>query len=97
MGQCGTQEIDGYTLELTPDLVTELPSVANGGIVVNADGTETINYTIRDEAVWDDGTPVSGFDYQFTYETIMNPDYPIFKQIYDSIIPESVNAGDKTF
>jgi len=95
--QCGTQEIDGYTLELTPDLVTELPSVENGGIVVNADGTETINYTIRDEAMWEDGTPVSGYDYEFTYQTIMNPDYPIFKQIYEDIDPASVVAGDKTF
>jgi ABC-type transport system substrate-binding protein len=95
--QCGTQEIDGYTLELTPDLVTELPSVANGGITVNADGTETITYAIREEAVWEDGTPVSGYDYEFTYQTIMNPDYPIFKQIYEDILPESVVAGDKTF
>ncbi|MFH1329295.1 MAG: ABC transporter substrate-binding protein [Actinomycetota bacterium] len=95
--QCGTQEIDGFTLELTADLVTELPSVANGGIVVNADGSETINYVIRDEAVWEDGTPVSGYDYEFTYQTIMDPDYPIFKQIYEDIIPESVVAGDKTF
>ena len=27
----------------------------------------------------------------------MNPDYPIFKQIYEDIIPASVIAGDKTF
>ena len=46
----GVQEIDGFTLELMPDLVTELPTVENGGIIVNADGTETIKYTIRDEA-----------------------------------------------
>jgi ABC-type transport system substrate-binding protein len=95
--QCGTQEIDGYTLELVADLVTELPSVENGGITVNADGTETINYQIRDEAVWADGSPVTGYDYEFTYQTIMNPDYPIFKQIYEDIIPDSVVAGDKTF
>jgi peptide/nickel transport system substrate-binding protein len=94
---CGTQDIDGYTLELVPDLVTELPSTANGGIVVNADGTETIKYQIRDDAKWADGTPITGADYEFTYQTIMNPDYPIFKQIYDTIIPESVKAGDKTF
>jgi peptide/nickel transport system substrate-binding protein len=47
--------------------------------------------------MWADGTPISGADYEFTYQTIMNPDYPIFKQIYEDIIPESVVAGDKTF
>jgi peptide/nickel transport system substrate-binding protein len=94
---CGTNEVDGYSLELVPDLVTELPTIANGGITVNADGTETIRYQIRDEAVWADGTPISGADYEFTYQTIMDPDLPIAKAIYDTIIPESVVAGDKTF
>jgi len=44
--------VDGFTLEFIPDLVTELPTVANGGIVVKADGTETIRYQIKEEAVW---------------------------------------------
>ena len=47
---CGVQDIDGFTLELIPDLVTELPSVANGGVSVNDDGTMTVRYQIRDEA-----------------------------------------------
>ncbi|OFW52538.1 MAG: hypothetical protein A2146_07705 [Actinobacteria bacterium RBG_16_67_10] len=93
----GVQEIDGFTLELTPDVVTELPSVDNGGITVNADGTETIKYSIRDEAVWADGTPISGDDFQFTYDTIMDPELPISKTIYEDIIPESIVAGPKTF
>jgi peptide/nickel transport system substrate-binding protein len=94
---CGTQEIDGFTLELVPDLVTELPSVANGGITVNADGTETIRYQIREEAQWADGTPVSGDDYLFTYQTIMNPDFPIDKTVYEDIDPDSIVVGPKTF
>ena len=93
----GVQDIDGYTLELVPDVVTELPSVENGGMTVNADGTETIKYTIRDEAVWADGTPISGDDFAFTYDTIMNPDYPITRTIYEDIVPDSVVAGPKTF
>ena len=56
--RAGVQEIDGFTLELIPELVTELPTVDNGGVVVNDDGTMTVSYTIRDEAVWSDGTPI---------------------------------------
>ena len=93
----GVQEIDGFTLELIPELVTELPTVANGGISINADGTETIRYTIRDEAVWADGTAISGDDFEFTYNTIMNPDLPIDRTIYEDIDPASVVAGPKTF
>ena len=93
----GVQEIDGFTLELIPELVTELPTVANGGITINEDGTETIRYTILDEAVWADGTPISGDDFLFTYETIMDPDLPINKTIYEDIDPESIVVGPKSF
>ncbi len=93
----GVQDIDGFTLELIPEVVVELPSVANGGITINDDGSETVRYQIRDEAVWADGTPISGDDFAFTYETIMNPDLPIDKTIYEDIRPDSVVAGPKTF
>lgn len=93
----GVQEIDGYTLELIPELVTELPTVANGGVVVNEDGTMTVKYTIKDEVIWEDGTPITGDDFMFTYDIIMDPDLPTFKDIYDKIIPESIVAGEKTF
>jgi len=93
----GVQDIDGFTLEFIPEVVTELPTVANGGITINDDGTETVRYTIRDDAVWADGVPISGDDFLFTYETIVDPDLPIFRSIYVDILPESVVAGPKTF
>jgi peptide/nickel transport system substrate-binding protein len=93
----GVQDIDGFTLEFIPEVVTELPTVANGGITINDDGTETVRYTIRDEAVWADGVPISGDDFMFTYETIVDPDLPIYRSIYVDILPESVVAGPKTF
>jgi peptide/nickel transport system substrate-binding protein len=91
----GVYEIDGNTLTLVPELVTELPTVANGGVVLNVNGTMTVKYTIRSEAQWDDGTPISGDDFQFTLDTIMNPDYPISKTNYQDIITST--AGAKTF
>ncbi|MGB9358393.1 MAG: ABC transporter substrate-binding protein [Acidimicrobiia bacterium] len=93
----GIQEIDGFTLELIPELGTELPTTANGGVTVNEDGTMTVRYTIKDEAVWADGTPISGADFEFTYTTIMDPDLPVDKTTYEDIIPESIVVGDKTF
>ncbi len=93
----GVQEVDGFTLELIPDVVTELPTVANGGFTINADGTMTVRYQIREEAVWADGVPISGDDFMFTYQTIMDPDLPIFRITYEDIDPDSVVAGPKTF
>jgi peptide/nickel transport system substrate-binding protein len=93
----GVQDVDGFTLEFIPDLVTELPTVDNGGVILNADGTMTVRFAIRDEAQWEDGTPLTGADFQFTYDTIMNPDLPVDKTFYQDIIPESIVVGDKTF
>jgi peptide/nickel transport system substrate-binding protein len=91
----GVQKIDGYTLDLDPYLVTELPTVENGGVTVNDDGTMTVNYQIKDEAVWSDGVPITGEDFQFTLDTILNPDLPVDKTVYEDII--STDVGDKTF
>ncbi len=91
----GVQEISGFTLELIPELVTELPTAGNGGVVTNDDGTMTVKYTIKDEAVWADGTPITGDDFQFTLDTIMNEDYPIVRTNYEDIV--STEVGEKTF
>ena len=91
----GVQEIDGFTLDLVPELVTELPTEANGGVTVNEDGTMTVRYQIRDEARWSDGTPISGADFQFTLDTIRNDELSIDKTTYEDIIATTV--GPKTF
>jgi peptide/nickel transport system substrate-binding protein len=93
----GVQTVSGYTLELLPVVVTELPTVSNGGVVVNDDGTMTVRYQIVDDAVWEDGTPITGADFKARYDITMNPDLPIIKVTYEDIIPESIVVGDKTF
>jgi peptide/nickel transport system substrate-binding protein len=91
----GAQEISGYTLELVPELLVELPTTANGGVLLNADGTMTVHYQILPEAVWEDMTPVSGADFQFTYETIIDESLPISRANYEDIVGTEVGA--KTF
>jgi ABC-type transport system substrate-binding protein len=91
----GVQRINAFTLEYEPDLVTELPSLANGGVVVDEDGEMTVTYQIRDDAVWSDGEPVSGADFEFTLELILDPDLPIGKAVYEDII--ATETGEKTF
>ena len=94
----GATELEPSALDFVPDLVTELPTTVNGGVVVRPDGTMTITYRIRPEAAWEDGTPVSGDDFAFTYETIVglslaDPELALYREI----LPESVAAGEKTF
>lgn len=91
----GVYDVDGNSLSLIPELVTELPTTANGGVVLNDNGTMTVRYNIRDEAQWEDGVPISGDDFQFTLDTIMNPDHPIEKRDYEDVVDST--AGAKTF
>ncbi|MBN1659907.1 MAG: peptide ABC transporter substrate-binding protein [Anaerolineae bacterium] len=53
-----------------PVMVTEMPSMANGGI--SEDG-KTITIKLRDDMTWSDGTPLTAKDFVFTWEMTVNP------------------------
>lgn len=54
---------------LVPVLVTEIPSVENGGI--SSDG-KTITLKLRDDITWHDGTPITSADFKFTFDMYMS-------------------------
>jgi peptide/nickel transport system substrate-binding protein len=54
----------------TPDLVTVVPSVRNGGL---RDGGRTIRYTLRRGVRWHDGAPFDARDVVFSFRAAMNP------------------------
>ena len=54
----------------TPDLVTVVPSVRNGGL---RDGGRTIRYTLRRGVHWHDGASFDARDVVFSFRAAMNP------------------------
>jgi peptide/nickel transport system substrate-binding protein len=56
--------------EWFPVLATEVPTTKNGGI--SADG-KTITYKLRKDVKWQDGTPFTCADLQFTLQVIKTP------------------------
>ncbi len=56
--------------EAFPRLVTEIPSLENGGL--SADG-KVITIKLRDDIKWSDGEPVTAEDFIFTYEMAVSP------------------------
>ncbi len=79
-------EIDPFTQERTPVLaknnaeVKEITEGANKGAV-------SYTYEILDEAVWDNGSPVTGNDFVFSLKTIMNPKLTnLYRSYYDDFI-----------
>jgi len=57
--------------DLVPELVTEIPTVRNGGI--SPDGL-TLTYHLRRGVTWQDGVPFTARDVRFSWQAIMNPD-----------------------
>jgi peptide/nickel transport system substrate-binding protein len=61
-------EIDFKTLELTPLLAESRPQIEK-----TPEGGLRITYTIRPEAKWDNGQPITPQDVEFTLKVIKNP------------------------
>lgn len=79
-------------LEFEPHMITRTPSTDNGDLVVEGDKM-SITWRLRDGLQWSDGQPITSEDYEFTWQTIMNPDNSILsREGYDQI--ESVDASD---
>ena len=55
--------------EIVPDAATELPEG-----VVNADGTVTYTYTLKDGLTWSDGKPVTAGDFEFAWKRAVSPE-----------------------
>ncbi|NLG21251.1 MAG: ABC transporter substrate-binding protein [Actinomycetales bacterium] len=83
----GLTEIDPATRECYPALATELPKVADGGT--------SVDVTLRDGAVFHDGSPVTTEDVVYSFERVLDPENA---SLYASFIPfiSGVTAKDDT-
>jgi peptide/nickel transport system substrate-binding protein len=59
------------SLRLVPDLITEIPTGANGGI---SPDNLTYTYRLRPGVRWHDGRALTAADVAFTYRVIMHPE-----------------------
>lgn len=91
--------LDPETLELAPLLVTNLPKsrkVEDGPFA----GKLAFDFEMRPEATWDDGSPITGKDYEFTLKLIYHPLLPagIWKGYFEDLAGVEVDeANPKKF
>ena len=58
-----------------PELAAELPTVENGGVVIDEDaGTMSVTWKMRQDVQWQDSKPVTADDVLFTWKAISDPD-----------------------
>ncbi len=80
-----------------PELAAELPTVENGGVVMDEEAwTMDVTWKLRDDVYWEDGEPVTADDVIFTWNAVMDPDTGVWTsgaEYTDSI--EKIN--DYTF
>ena len=77
---------------LLPNLVTEVPSVENGGL---SEDLRTVTYNLLPNLVWNDGQPVTAADVVWTWQWIMDEANGAFDaSIYTGI--EQVEARSPT-
>jgi len=58
-----------------PELAAELPTVENGGVVIDEENwTMDVTWQMRQDVYWSDDKPVTADDVLFTYEAITNPE-----------------------
>ncbi len=56
------------------ELAAEMPTLENGGVVVDEDAwTMDVTWTMRDDVYWADGEPVTADDVIFTWNAIADP------------------------
>jgi peptide/nickel transport system substrate-binding protein len=78
------------SMRLVPDLITEIPTLENGGI--SADHL-VYTYHLRQDALWHDGVPVTSKDVEFSFRVMTHPDINVeTRQGWD--IVESVETPD---
>jgi peptide/nickel transport system substrate-binding protein len=65
-------EFDPFTFDLTPLIVKTRARVEDITDGPHAGG-QKFHYEMREEANWDDGTPITGYDYAFTVKVALNP------------------------
>jgi peptide/nickel transport system substrate-binding protein len=77
---------------LIPELATEIPSIANGG--VSADGL-TITWHLKPNLKWSDGEPITSTDVKFTWQVEVDPGNAVYSRAGYSDIT-SVDTPDTT-
>jgi peptide/nickel transport system substrate-binding protein len=84
-------QLDPESRFVPSPLLVEAPSFENGGLT---EDPFTVRFRISDDAVWEDGSPITSKDFRFTWRAIVSTKqaYPLGLDGYDFI--EGIDTAD---
>jgi peptide/nickel transport system substrate-binding protein len=80
-----------------PRLLSELPTLDNGGLRIASDGTMVATYKLRPDVKWADATPLTTRDLLFTYRLTKDPLIPIIDTGPSKLMESASAPDDHTF
>lgn len=86
-------DFDPNTLEMTPIIVKNKPVVKE---ITEGEyaGGNSFSYEIRDEATWDDGSPITGHDVDFSLKLILSPIGSPYRSYFDFVKKVEVDPSN---
>ena len=87
---------------LQPGLATEIPTEANGSLLIFKDATgkvirQEVLWTIRSDAYWSDGVPVTSDDAIFTFKVQNTTEMMVTTRAFSNLIEDVVKVNNKSF
>jgi len=87
---------------LQPGLATAIPTEGNGRLVVVKDETgkvirQQVLWTLRDDAYWSDGVPITSDDAVFTFKVQNTEGMLVVTRAFSNLIEEVSKVDDKSF
>jgi ABC-type transport system substrate-binding protein len=90
--------VDPVTGDPMADVLEAVPTIDNGLVVDNGDGTIDVTVRVVDGARWSDGTPITGADLEFTHRVATDPELPIRRDVrarFERITPGSIEVSGR--
>ncbi len=63
--------------QLAAQAAERVPTIDNGGVVINADGSMQVSWTLREGLFWADGIAVTADDFIFGWQLMKDPDLEV--------------------
>jgi peptide/nickel transport system substrate-binding protein len=79
-----------------PAIAREIPTVDNGGWVVNPDGSMVTTYHLRENGKWHDGAPLTAYDFVFAFRVYTNPAVSLYRRDPEPYMASVQAADDHT-